>query len=110
MATKNNNSKPFKPVSPGSILKDELEARNLQPDKFASLLKLNIKDFEALLNGNLALSKDIANLLEAYLGIPAYFWLSLQDAYEEDCHLLQKKKEEHTHSLFTRFTRNRVAL
>ena len=85
MEIKNNiNSRPFTPVSPGSILKDELEARCLPVEVFAEKIGLDKLTLEELLNGKLILSSEIANSLDKALGIPASFWLSLQSAYEED--------------------------
>ena len=37
----NINSRPFTPVSPGSILKDELEARSLPVEVFAEKIGLD---------------------------------------------------------------------
>lgn len=107
MATKNNNIRPFKPVSPGSILKDELEARGLQPTDFAALLNLDLSTFNKLLSGNQEMNQEISETLERQLGIPATFWLSLQKSYEEDC---QKQEGERSLPFLSRFTRNRVAL
>ena len=104
----NINSRPFTPVSPGSILKDELEARSLPVEVFAEKIGLDKLTLEELLKGKLILSSEIANSLDKALGIPASFWLSLQSAYEEDLNLSQNKGS--IRSFFDKFSRNRVAL
>lgn len=109
MEIKNNiNSRPFTPVSPGSILKDELEARSLPVEVFAEKIGLDKLTLVELLNGKLILSSEIANSLDKALGIPASFWLSLQSAYEED--LNQSQNKGSFRSFFDKFSRNRVAL
>ena len=85
METRNNiNPRPFQPVSPGCILKEELETRSLPMSDFAHKIGLEELELDKLLNGTLCLSPEIASSLERLLGISASFWLSLQSAYEED--------------------------
>ena len=85
METRNNiNPRPFQPVSPGCILKEELEVRSLPISDFAHKIGLEEFELDKLLNGTLCLSPEIASSLERFWGIPASFWLSLQSAYEED--------------------------
>ena len=110
----NINSRPFTPVSPGSILKDELEARSLPVEVFAEKIGLDKLTLEELLKGKLILSSENAKIarflfsLFKALGIPASFWLSLQSAYEED--LNQSQNKGSIRSFFDKFSRNRVAL
>ena len=108
METRNNiNPRPFQPVSPGCILKEELEARSLPISDFAHKIGLEEFDLDKLLNGTLCLSPEIASSLERFLGIPASFWLSLQSAYEEDLDKSDNKGMVRT--FLNKFTRNRVA-
>jgi HTH-type transcriptional regulator/antitoxin HigA len=69
----NNNSIPFKATHPGSLLKDELEAREISQKDFA--LQLVIK-------GKRPITADLAILLESLLQIPADYWLRFQSQYE----------------------------
>ena len=109
MATRNNiNPRPFQPVSPGCILKEELEARSLPMSDFAHKIGLEELELDKLLNGTLCLSPEIASSLERLLGIPVSFWLSLQSAYEEDLDKSDNKGMVRT--FLNKFTRNRVAL
>ena len=108
METRNNiNPRPFQPVSPGCILKEELEARSLPISGFAHKIGLEEFELDKLLNGTLCLSPEIAFSLERFLGIPASFWLSLQSAYEEDLDKSDNKGMVRT--FLDKFTRNRVA-
>lgn len=82
METRSNiNPRPFQPVSPGCILKEELEDRSLPISDFAHKIGLEEFELDKLLNGTLCLSPEIASSLERFLGIPASFCLSLQSAY-----------------------------
>lgn len=109
METRNNiNPRPFQPVSPDCILKEELEARSLPISDFAHKIGLEEFELDKLLNGTLCLSTEIASSLERFLGIPASFWLSLQSAYEEDLDKSDNKGMVRT--FLDKFTRNRVAL
>ena len=108
METRNNiNPRPFQPVSPGCILKEELEARSLPISDFAHKIGLEEFELDKLLNGALCLSPEIASSLERFWGIPASFWLSLQSAYEEDFDKSDNKGMVRT--FLDKFTRNRVA-
>lgn len=76
METRNNiNPRPFQPVSPDCILKEELEARSLPISDFAHKIGLEEFELDKLLNGTLCLSPEIASSLERFLGIPASFSL-----------------------------------
>ena len=102
METRNNiNPRPFQPVIPGCILKEELEARSLPISDFAH--KIGLEEFEL----DKLLSPEIASSLERFWGIPASFWLSLQSAYEEDLDKSDNKGMVRT--FLDKFTRNRVA-
>lgn len=72
----------FQQVHPGSILKEELEARGLSANAFALRLRVppqRIQDIVALRRG---ISPETALRLEASLGTPARLWLSMQAEYD----------------------------
>ena len=84
METRNNiNPRPFQPVSPGCILKEELEARSLPISDFAHKIGLEEFELDKLLNGALCLSPEIAPSLER-------FWAFLR-LFGFLCNLLMKK-------------------
>ena len=74
METRNNiNPRPFQPVSPGCILKEELEARSLPISDFAHKIGLEEFELDKLLNGTLCLSPEIASSLERFFGHSCFF-------------------------------------
>jgi addiction module HigA family antidote len=76
-----NNLTPFKPTHPGSLLKDELEYRNISQTQFSQKIGLPITAFNETLNGKRPVTTDFALLMEAALGIPAYLLIGLQADY-----------------------------
>lgn len=74
METRNNiNPRPFQPVSPGCILKEELETRSLPISDFAHKIGLEEFELDKLLNGTLCLSPEIASSLERFWGHSCFF-------------------------------------
>ena len=93
-----NNLNPFKPTHPGSLLKDELEYRNIAQSQFAQKLGLPNSAFNEILNGKRPITTDFALLMEATLNIPAYLLIGLQTDYnlqvaKSDKKLLQRISE-----------------
>ena len=62
-----NNLNPYKPTHPGSLLKDELEFRNISQSQFSKKLGLPNSAFNEILNGKRPITTDFALLMEAYL-------------------------------------------
>lgn len=84
METRNNiNPRLFLPVSPGCILKEELEARSLPISDFAHKIGLEEFELDKLLNGTLCLSPEIASSLERFWAFLLLFGFL--------CNLLMKK-------------------
>jgi addiction module HigA family antidote len=73
-----NNLTPFKPTHPGSLLKEELEYRNISQIQFSQKLGLANSAFNEILNGKRPVTIDFALLMEAALNIPAYILIGLQ--------------------------------
>src|SRR5689334_4207008 len=67
-------------VHPGSILKEELEARNMSGNALALALRINSGRVSEILNERRAISPDTALRLGRYFGNDPQFWLSLQSA------------------------------
>jgi addiction module HigA family antidote len=76
-----NNLTPFKPTHPGSLLKDELEYRNISQSQFSKKMGLANTAFNEILNGKRSITTDFALLMEAALNIPAYILIGLQADY-----------------------------
>lgn len=110
MAIKNKNIRPFKAVHPGSILKDELEARGMDATSFSEKSGIDKDELLHFLGEESSLTQQMASKLEAVLLIPASFWMSLQKAYEQDCKIKEARNFSRGHSLIGKLPWNRVAL
>ena len=75
---------PFRPVSPGEILKEELEARGWTQAKFAELINYSILAVTQILSGERVIDVAIAGKLSRELGNSSQFWLNLESAYRRD--------------------------
>ena len=71
-------------VPPGETIKEQLEIWEITKG-------MTEDEIEALLEGDMALTPDIASRLESALSIDKGFWLGLEGLYRED---LKKVEEE----------------
>ncbi|MFC6444625.1 HigA family addiction module antitoxin [Shinella zoogloeoides] len=69
-------------VHPGSILKEELEARQMSGNALALALRINSGRVSEILSGKRGVSADTALRLGRYFGNDPQFWLGLQAAYD----------------------------
>lgn len=84
MATKENII-PFEATHPGTLIKDELDARpDLNQRSLAKELGVQPSFLNEIINGKRSISADIAVLLENALEIPAEYWMRFQSQYEID--------------------------
>ncbi len=91
MAT-HNNILPFEATHPGSLIKDELEARpDLKQKDIAIELGVQASFFNEIIKGKRPLTADIAVLLEKILEIPADYWMRFQSQYEIDKARIKEK-------------------
>jgi addiction module HigA family antidote len=72
----------MRPVHPGEILLEELEALEISANAFAAALDVPGNRITAILNGQRGVTADTALRLSRYLGTTAEFWLNLQKSYE----------------------------
>jgi addiction module HigA family antidote len=72
----------MRPVHPGRILKDEIDARSLSANALALALRTPSGRITDILNGKRGVSPETALRLGRYFGNSARFWLNLQTAYE----------------------------
>ena len=71
-----------RPVHPGEILRDELEALEMSAKAFAAALDVPGNRITAILNGQRGVSADTALRLSRNLGTTAEFWMNLQKTFE----------------------------
>ncbi len=69
-------------VHPGSILKEELEARRMSGNALALALRINSGRVSEIVNGKRGISADTALRLGRYFGNDPQFWLNLQAAHD----------------------------
>lgn len=78
------NQIPYKATHPGEVLKDELEARNINQKDFAVELDIHKTILNEIIKGKRSITADVALLLEKSLEISADYWLRFQSQYELD--------------------------
>jgi antitoxin HigA-1 len=71
-----------RPVHPGRILKDEIDARSLSANALALALRTPSGRITDILNGKRGVSPETVLRLGRYFGNSARFWLNLQTVYE----------------------------
>jgi HTH-type transcriptional regulator/antitoxin HigA len=70
-------------VTPGEVLADELEARDMSQSELARRMDRPIKTINEIVNGKAAITPDTAVQLELALGISARMWLGLESTFRE---------------------------
>ena len=69
---------------PGETIREQLEDYNMMTqEEFANKMGMTGKEAESLLKGEMPLTEDIDQKLEAVLGVPADFWNKLEKRYRE---------------------------
>ncbi len=72
----------MRPVHPGEILRDELDALDLSANALASALKVPVNRVTMILKGQRGVSADTALRLARYFGTTPQLWLNLQKTWE----------------------------
>jgi len=72
----------MRPVHPGEILREELEALEMSAKAFAAALDVPGNRITAILNGQRGITADTALRLSRYLGTTPELWLNLQKTFE----------------------------
>ena len=81
-----------KPVSPGSILKDEIEFLGITQKELADRMGRPAQAISEIINGKKAVTPNTALELESVIGIKAHVWLNLESGYR----LTVARNEEQT--------------
>ena len=71
-------------MPPGETLRAELSARRITQKEFAKLIGIQLTHLREILNGKRDINLTIAIKLERQLGIPAEFWIRLQEEFKFD--------------------------
>lgn len=72
----------MRPIHPGEILRDELNALNLSASAFAKALDVPTNRITSILNEQRAVAADTALRLSRFFGTTPEFWMSLQASYD----------------------------
>lgn len=72
----------MRPVHPGQILRDELDALKMSAKAFAEALDVPGNRITMILKGQRGITADTALRLSRYLGTTPELWLNLQKTYE----------------------------
>ena len=72
----------MRPVHPGEILRDELDALGLSANALAKALGVSVNRITMILNGRRGVSADSALRLARYFGTTPQLWLNLQTTWE----------------------------
>ena len=76
--------RPFRPIAPGEILKDELDARGWTQSDLHEILGRPIQTINEIISGKKAITPETAVELSRAFGTSAEFWLNLESAYRLD--------------------------
>ena len=72
----------MRPVHPGEILREELDALEMSAKALAAALDVPGNRITAILNGQRGVTADTALRLSRYLGTTPELWLNLQKTFE----------------------------
>jgi addiction module HigA family antidote len=72
----------MRPVHPGEILRDELDALKISARAFSEALDVPGNRITMILKGQRGITADTALRLSRYLGTTPEFWLNLQKSFE----------------------------
>ena len=72
----------MRPVHPGEILRDELDALGLPANALADALGVPVNRVTTILNGQRGVSADTALRLARYFGTTPQLWMNLQKTWE----------------------------
>ena len=72
----------MRPVHPGEILRDELDALDLSANALANALGVPVNRVTMILNGQRGVSADTALRLARYFGTTPQLWMNLQKTWE----------------------------
>ena len=80
---KRNEFIPNYAVSPGEVLEEEMESRDLSPSALAELTGLAAETINGIIEGRASITADIALRLESVFNLPTHFWSNLEQHYQE---------------------------
>lgn len=70
-------------LHPGAVLRMEIEAREIAPERLAALMQSPPEIVNSILAEQLDITPETAAAIETALGIRAQSWLNLQDLHDQ---------------------------
>ena len=83
MATSPHRARSDLPVSPGSVLEEEVEYRGMTQKELAERMGRPTQIINEIILGREAITGKMANELQEALCVSAQFWLNLETAYRK---------------------------
>ncbi len=77
-----NTRNGMRPVHPGEILRDEIQALDLSANALSKALGVPVNRVTMILNGQRGVSADTALRLARYFGTTPQLWMNLQKTWE----------------------------
>lgn len=81
---KRNVIVPFEATHPGTVIRDEIEARKITQKQLANDIGVLPTFLNEIIKGKRPITADFALLLEKALEIPAELWMKFQSQYQID--------------------------
>lgn len=94
MATRNESNTPWTATHPGTILRYELEDREISQKDFAVMIGMQKSHLNEMIKGKRPITKSIADKIEDVLGISAVSLVNMQTQYEYDIKVIEKRGVE----------------
>lgn len=91
MATRSESKTPWTATHPGTILRYELEGREISQKDFAVMIGMQKSHLNELIKGKRRMTKPIADKIEEVLGISAVSLLNMQIQYEYDTKVMEQR-------------------
>ena len=82
---------PFRPISPGEILNEELEARGWTQSKFAEIIGVPFQVVNEIIIFEKVIDAATAVKLSRAIGNSSQFWLNLESSYRRDLKLVSRE-------------------
>lgn len=86
--------RPYRPIPPGEIIKEELGARGWTQGDFAEITDKPLQAINEIISGKKAITPETAILFSEALGTSPELWLNLESAYRLDLLYQEKRKSE----------------
>ena len=74
-------TKPYIPVHPGELIKEEIESRGISQKKMSEIIGISYTMLNEILNGKRNITAETAILFEAALNVNAEMLVNMQSSY-----------------------------